>query len=62
VDGQRVYAAGKLTHKCGIDHAVALDPALSGERIRHDIYSEMRLPARSMAGMTLMAMRFVDHL
>jgi hypothetical protein len=61
VDRQRVHAAGKLTHERGIDHAMALDPALSGERIRHDIDPEMRFPARPVAGMAFMAVGFIDH-
>ena len=46
VDRQRMDAAGKLTRKCLVDHAVALDPALSAERLRHDMNPEMGLAAR----------------
>jgi hypothetical protein len=56
-----MHAAGELLHKCGIDHAMAFDTGLSGERIRHDIDPEMRFPARPVAGMAFMAMGFVDH-
>jgi len=62
MDRQRMHAAGKLTHKCGIDHAMAFDPALSPEGIRHDIDPEMGFPARPMAGVTFMALGFIDHL
>jgi hypothetical protein len=62
MDRQRMHAAGKLTHKCGIDHAMALDPALSPERIRHDIDPEMGFPAWPVSGMTFMAVGFIDHL
>jgi hypothetical protein len=61
VNRQRVHAAGKFTHKCGIDHAMALDPGLSGERIRHDIDPEMRFPARPVAGVAFMVVGFIDH-
>ncbi len=47
-------AAGELTVKYGIDHAMALDPALSAERLRHDIDPEMGLSARPVAGVALM--------
>ena len=36
--------------KCRIDHAVALDPALPSEGLRHDMDPEMGLPARPVAG------------
>jgi hypothetical protein len=61
VDRERVHAAGKFARKCGVDHAMALDPALSEERIRHDIDPEMRFPARPVAGMAFMAVGFVNH-
>jgi hypothetical protein len=56
-----MHAAGELTYKCGIDHAMPFDSALSRERIRHDIDPEMRFSARPMAGMAFMAVGFVDH-
>ena len=61
VDGKRVDAVGKLTRKCRIDHAVALEPAHSAERISHDIDPVMRLPARTMPGMARVLMGLVDH-
>src|SRR6185312_9705982 len=61
VDRQRVDAACEFAGKRLVDHAVALDPALSAERLRHDVDPEMGLPARPMAGVALMPMRFIDH-
>ena len=62
VDRQRVDAAGKLARKCLVDHAVALDPALSAERLRHDMNPEMGLAARPVAGMALVLMRFIHNI
>jgi hypothetical protein len=61
VDRERVHAAGKLAGQRRIDHAVALDPGLPLEGIRHDIDPEMRLSAGAVAGMTFMLVGFVDH-
>src|SRR4051812_28746637 len=54
-------AARELTRKDLVDHAVALDPALAAERLRHDRDPEMGLAARSMAGMALVLMRFIGN-
>jgi hypothetical protein len=62
MDRQGVNAAGKLTRKGLVDHAVPVDPALPTERFRHDMNSEMRLPARPMTGMALMPVRLVNHI
>ena len=62
MDRQCVDAAGKLTRKCLIDHTVALDPALSAERFRHDINPEMSLSARPGAGVALVLMRFIHNI
>ena len=51
VDGERVDAAFELTPKRFVDHAVALEPALPAERLRHNIHPEMSLPALAMSGM-----------
>src|SRR5262245_38117164 len=40
---------------------MALEPALSFERVRHDIDSEMGLAARPVAGMPDVLMRFVNY-
>src|SRR2546422_8184041 len=49
MDGERVDAAFELTDKCFVDHAVALEPALPAERLRHNIHPEMSLPALASA-------------
>ena len=62
MDRERVHAAGEFTRKCLIDHAVALDPALSAERLRHDMNPEVGLAARPMAGVALVLMRFIHNI
>jgi hypothetical protein len=59
MDGKRMDAALELVGECRIDHAVAFKPALSAERPRHNIKTEMRLTARPMPGMSLVQMGFV---
>ena len=59
VDRQRVHLARKLVRQRRVDHAMALEPALSAEGVRHDIEAEMGLTARPVAGMAFVAMRFV---
>jgi hypothetical protein len=59
MDSKRMHAAGELAGEGFVDHAVALDPALSPERFRHDIKPEMSLAAGAMPGVAFMAMRFV---
>jgi hypothetical protein len=61
MDGERVDAAFELTDKCFVDHAVALDPALPAERLRHNMHPEMSLPALPMPGMSGVPVRFVHH-
>ena len=61
VDRERMHAAGEFAGKRRVDHAVALDPGLPPEGIRHNIDPEMRLPAGPMAGMAFMLMGLVDH-
>ena len=61
VDRERMHAAGKLGRERRVDHAVALEPALSAEGLRHDIDPEMGLAARPVAGMAGVLMGFVDH-
>lgn len=55
-----MHAAGKLDGKCGINQAVALEPALPRERLRHDIHPEMTLAAGTVAGMAFVPVRLVD--
>jgi hypothetical protein len=59
MDGERMHAAGELVRERRIDHAMALQPALSAEGFRHDIDSEMTLAARPMARMARVLMRFI---
>jgi len=54
-------SALQLARKGRIDHAMALDPGLSPEGFRHNINPEMGLPARSVARMPLMLVRFIDN-
>jgi hypothetical protein len=61
VDRERVDAAFELTDKCCVDHAVALEPALPAERLRHNIHSEMSLAALAISGMPGVLVGFVDH-
>ena len=61
MDRKRMDAAGELGGQRRIDHAVTLDPALSFERFRHDMDPEMGLAAGTVAGMTFVAMRFIDN-
>ncbi len=56
MDGERMHAAGKLARKRRVDHAMTFEPALSAKRLGHDIKTEMRLAARPMSGVALMAM------
>ena len=59
MNGKRMHAAGKLAGEGFVDHAVALDPALSPERFRHDIKPEMSFAAGAMPGVAFMPMQFV---
>src|SRR5262249_29120209 len=61
MDGERVHAALKLGDKRFVDHAVALEPALPAERLRHNIHPEMSLPALSMLSMPGVLVGFVRH-
>ncbi len=58
---QRVHAGFKLGGERRVDHAVAFEAGLPSEGVRHDIHSEMRLPARPMSGMAFVVMRLVHH-
>ena len=59
MDSERVHAAGKLARERGIDHAMALQPALSAEGFRYDIDAEMSLAAGPVAGMAFVPVRFI---
>ena len=62
VDGERVDAAFELTPKRFVDHAVALEPALPAERLRHNIHPEMSFPALPIPGMPGVLVGFIHHL
>jgi hypothetical protein len=62
MDGEGVDAGLELAGKGLIDHAMAGEPALPLERISHDIYAEMSLPARPMSCMAFVLMGFIEHL
>jgi len=56
MDGERMNGTCELARERRIYHAVALDPALPFERLRHNINPEMRLAARPVAGVAFMKM------
>jgi len=62
MDGQRMNSAGEFVRQQLVNHAMAFEPALSFEGIRHDIDTVMRLPARPVSGMAFMLVRFIKHL
>ena len=59
MDRQGVDATCKLGRKNLVDHAMTFDPALSAERLRHDMHTEMGLAAGPVPGMAGMVVRFV---
>jgi len=59
MNGERMDAALELVGKRGVDHAMAFEPGLSTERLRHNIEAEVRLAARPVSGMSLVQMGFV---
>ncbi len=61
VNRERVDAACELTGKLFVDHSMALEPALPAERLRHNIYPEMSLPALAMSSMPGVLVGFVHH-
>src|ERR1041385_2311310 len=61
MDCERVDTFRELARQRRIDHAVALDPALPFEGLRHNINPEMRLSARPVAGMTFVLVRLIEH-
>jgi hypothetical protein len=61
MDGERVHTTGKFGRKRRINQAMALQPALPGEGLRHDIHSEMTFPAGAVASMALVPVRLIHH-
>jgi hypothetical protein len=62
MDGERVNARFELGRERVVDHSMTGEPGLPSERISHDIYPEMGLPAGTMAGVALVLMGFIEHL
>jgi hypothetical protein len=57
-----MHAARKICGENLVDHAMAVEPALAGERCRHDINAEVGLASGPVAGMTAMLLGLIDHL
>ena len=60
--GERVDTRFEFVGEGVVNHAMACDPALSLERVSHNIDPEMRFSARPMSGVAFMLMGFVEHL
>jgi len=54
-----MHAAGKLLRQGRIDHAMPLQAALSAEGFGHNIKTEVRFAAGTVAGMALVAVRLI---
>ena len=61
VNRERVDAAREFSDERFVNHAMALEPALPAERLRHNIYPEMSLPALAMSSMPSVLVGFVHH-
>src|SRR5437588_558995 len=61
VNGKRMHAALDLSRERFVHHAVALDPALPSEGVRHNINPEMGLAAFPMAGVAGVLVGLVEH-
>jgi hypothetical protein len=62
LDGEGVHAACQLTRKNPVNHAVAFEPGLIFEGLRHDIDPEMSLPARPVPGMAFVLVGFIHYI
>ena len=62
LDGKGMHPALELTLERLIDHAVALDSALSFERVRHDINAEMALSSRLIPCVSYVPVGVVSYL
>ena len=60
--GERVDTRFEFVGEGVVNHAMACDPALSLERVSHNIDPKMRFSARPMSGVAFMLMGFVEHL
>lgn len=54
-----MYAAGKFLRQRCIDHPMPLQAALSAEGFGHNIKTEMRFAAGTVAGMALVTVRLI---
>jgi hypothetical protein len=61
MNGECMHTTGKFGCQRLINHAVALDPGLARERVRHNINPEMRLFARPMTAMAFVLVGFVGY-
>jgi hypothetical protein len=59
MDGKRMHPACQLARERRIDQAVALEPALPAEGLRHNIDSEVGFAAGPMPGVTFVPVGFV---
>jgi hypothetical protein len=59
MDRERMDALPQFGRKRRIDHAVAREPALSTEGLRHDMDPEMGFAALAVAGMALVTVGLV---
>jgi hypothetical protein len=59
MDGERMHPAREFARKSGVDQAVALEPALPAEGLRHNIHAEVRFAAGPVPGVTFVPVGFV---
>jgi hypothetical protein len=59
MDGECVDVILQFARQRHINHAVAFDPGLSVEGFRHDIKTEMRFPAGTVASVAFVQVRFI---
>jgi hypothetical protein len=59
MDGECVDVILQFARQRHINHAVAFDPALSVEGLRHNIKTEMRFSAGAVASVAFMQVRFI---
>src|SRR5579863_2305753 len=59
MNGKRMHAAFQFRRERRVDHAVAFEPALPAEGIRHDIEPIMGFAAGAVSGVTGVLMRLV---
>ena len=62
VNGKGMHTTLELRRQRFVHHAVALDPALPSEGVRHDIHPEMGLAAFAMAGVSGVLVGLIDHI